>query len=262
MPSQHQVSAPAGLETRAVLTAGRLRARLPRPGPFRSRRPWPSSAVRDPLPRHLPSRRTAPAAYAILVPSYAGDVVALPGRTQVAQGKCYSHTDLRRWRNRMARLHADCAGGTARRDSRRSLRRPAGAGRSGGGVRRPPPAAPRLSRGGGGGGGAAAEHTRRDVAAVGVRGPAGPGAGLPVRAGPRAAPRGPAAALSLAAGHAASRPLAGGAHGGGLAGGHCPARARLGARRRRVGAGSARGAPLAEGRGARLGRDVHPGVHV
>lgn len=172
------------------------------------------------------------------MPSYAGDVVAVPGRTQVAQGSAIPVPTYAGGETVRPDMHADCAGGAARRDSRRSLRRPAGAGRYGGGVRRPPPAAPRLSRGSGGGGGAAAERARRDVAAVGVRGPAGPGAGLPVRAGPRAAPRGPAAALSLAAGHAASRPLAGGAHGGGLAGGHCPARARLGARRRRVGAGA------------------------
>lgn len=129
------------------------------------------------------------------------------------------------------------------------MRRPAGAGRYGGGVSRPPPAAPRFSRGrGGGGGGGAPERARRDVAAVGVRGPAGPGAGLPVRAGPRAAPRGSAAALGLAAGDAAPRPLAGGAHGGGLAGGHCPPRAQLGARRRRVGEGARGERPWRRGR--------------
>lgn len=197
--------------------------------------------MREPLPRHLPSRRAPPAAYAILVPSYAADVAAWPAHTKVAQRERRSHTELRGWRNRTAGPHAGCAREAARAaipEAVYAIRRPAGAERYGGGVRRPPPAAPRLGRGGGGGGGGGAERARRDVAAVGVRGPAGPGAGLPVRAGPRAAPGRPAAALGLAAGDAAPRPLAGGAHGGGLAGGHCPPRARLGARRRRVGAGA------------------------
>lgn len=109
-----------------------------------------------------------------------------------------------------------------------------------------PPARLPLRRGGGGG---------RDVAAGAVRGAAGPGVGLPVPAGPSAAPLGPAAPPRLAAGGAAPGRLPREPHGGGLAGGHRPPGAGLGARRRRVGQGRVRGGHRGEkrereGRGA------------
>lgn len=109
-----------------------------------------------------------------------------------------------------------------------------------------PPARLPLRRGGGGG---------RDVAAGAVRGAAGPGVGLPVPAGPSAAPLGTAAPPRLAAGGAAPGRLPREPHGGGLAGGHRPPGAGLGARRRRVGQGRVRGGHRGEkrereGRGA------------